>query len=318
MNVLIIYTVGFRFNEKITSNLEKEFPQHEFTAVDDTDVKIEQVEKAEIIVGFPNPSLLKYAKNLKWLHLSSIGVDKHIDKSIYANPGIKLTNSSGISGKPISDHIIGLMIALTRNFKFFFMNQAKHEWVKRDPQKDMFGSTALLVGLGDVGKTLAKKLKALDMYTIAVKRTLSDKPDYIDEIFTVDHLDEVLPRADFVILCLATTPETIGIINSKRIECMKRDAYIINIGRGLLIDQDALYNALLNKRIAGAAIDVSTPEPLPPDNPLWTLDNLIITPHCSGKSLSTTDRQYSVFRDELRRFSAGEELHNLIDFDLKY
>ena len=318
MNILIINTVGFRFSDENISNLRKDFPEHEFTVVDDKDVTDDEVRRAEVMVGFPDPKLLSKAENLKWLHLSSIGVDKHVDKSLYANPDVILTNSSGIYGKPISDHIVGYMIALTRNFPFFIRNQEKAAWIKKDADKDIFGSTALIVGLGDVGRNLARKLKAFDVHTIAVKRTMTEKPDYIDELYTTESLDELIPRADFVILCVAATPETAGIMNRDRIALMRKDSYLINIGRGSLIDQDALYEALSEKRIAGAAADSSTPEPLPPESRFWQLDNMIITPHCSGKSPTTYIRQYAVFYSELERFSKGEKLKNLIDFDLKY
>ncbi len=318
MKILIMNTVGFKFIDENIEELRRDFPQHEFIIVDDKDVTEDQIQEAEIMVGFPDPKILKNARNLKWLHLSSIGVDKHVDKALYANPDILLTNSSGIYGKPISDHIIGYMIALTRNFPFFIRNQEKSAWIKKDANKDLFGSTALIVGFGDVGRNLARKLKAFDVHTIAVKRTPSEKPDYLDELYTTEMLESLIPRADFIILCLAATPETIGIMSRKKIALMKTDAYLINIGRGSLIDQDALYDALSENRIAGAAADSSTPEPLPNDSKFWKLDNMIITPHCSGKSPTTYMRQFSVFRDELRRFSKGEKLKNLIDFDLKY
>lgn len=318
MNILIINTVGFKFSDENISELRNDFPQHDFIVVDDNAVTNEQVKNAEVMVGFPDPKILKNAVNLKWLHLSSIGVDKHVDRNLYANPDVLLTNSSGIYGKSISDHIVGYMIALTRNFPFFIRNQEKSAWIKKDANKDIFGSTALIVGLGDVGRNLAMKLKAFDVHTIAVKRTMTDKPDYVDELYTTESLDSLIPRADFIILCLAATPETTGIMNKERIALMRKDAYLINIGRGNLIDQDALYEALSENRIAGAAEDSSVPEPLPADSRFWNLDNLIITPHCSGKSPTTYIRQYAVFHGELERFSKGEQLKNLISFDLKY
>ncbi|WP_320128661.1 D-2-hydroxyacid dehydrogenase [uncultured Sphaerochaeta sp.] len=317
-NVLIMYTAGFKFDDCQVAKLTSDYPQCTFTVTDDTQVTVEQLEAAEVIVGFVKQEFIKKAKNLAWLHLSSIGVDKHIDKSIYCNPNILLTNSAGTYGKSISDHILGFMIALSRNFPFFQANQSKALWCKKDAAKDLFGSSVCIIGLGDVGMELSRKLKALDMYVIAVKRTITEKPSFIDELHTTDELDLVLPKADFVVLCLATTPETVNLMNRNRLKSMKKDAYFINIGRGTLVDQEALYDCLSHKEIAGAAIDVTTPEPLPEDSPLWKLDNLIITPHCAGKSPSTGKRHFQIFHDELGRYLNGERLKNLIDFKLRY
>lgn len=318
-DVLIVFAPGFSFSDDQISLLKKDYPSCNFRLSDNSTITEKDVETADVIVGFPDPALMKKAKNLKWLHLSSIGVDKHVKPELYANPDtIMLSNSSGTYGKSISEHIVGLMVSLTRNFPFFFANQKQSKWIKKDANKDLFGSTALIIGLGDVGSRTAMKLKAFGMNVIAVKRTPGEKPAYVDELYTTQELDRQIPRADFVILALAATPDTEGLMNRARFDLMKSDSYLINIGRGTLVDQEVMYEVLRDKKIAGAAIDVTTPEPLPEDSPLWSLDNLIITPHCSGKSPTTGNRQFAIFHDELGRFVAGKKPNNLIDFDLKY
>jgi phosphoglycerate dehydrogenase-like enzyme len=317
-NVLMVFAPGFKFTDGQLAALRKDFPCCEFTVSDNDTLTDRQLERAEVMVGFPKPEVLKKATNLKWLHLSSIGVDKHADPAIYANSAVMLSNSSGTYGRPIAEHIVGLMIALSRNFTFFFRNQERNHWEKKDANKDLYGSTVLIVGLGDVGRQVAMHLRGFGMHVIAVKRTLCEKPSYVDELFTTQDLDALLPKADYVILCLAATPETIGIMDRRRLMLMRKDAYIINIGRGSLVDQDALCEVLENRDIAGAAIDVMTPEPLPSESPLWRLDNLIITPHCSGKSPTTNLRQFQIFHDELQRYVEGNPPKNLIDFNLKY
>ena len=318
INVLIVYAPGFEFTDDQVKTLKAEYPQCAFEISDNDSVTDAQLEKAEVLVGFPNPAVLKKAKHLKWLHLSSIGVDKHVDQSLYASPDVMLSNSSGTYGHPISEHIVGLMVALARNFKFFMLNQPKALWEKKMANKDMFGSTVLIVGLGDVGSQVAQRLQGFGMHIIGVKRTMGPKPAYVDELYTSADLNTLLPKADFVVLSLAATPDTVHIMSKERLALMRKDAYLINIGRGTLIDQNALYEALKTKQIAGAAIDVSTPEPLPEDNPLWGLDNLIITPHCSGKSPTTSLRQFAIFKEELGRYVEGQKPKNLIDFKLKY
>jgi len=318
-NVLIVFAPGFMFTEEQITSLKEEFTTCNFAVSDNDRITIEELEWADVMVGFPNPDLMKKAKRLKWLHLSSIGVDKHVNPEIFADPAsIMLSNSSGTYGKPISEHIVGLMIALSRNFKFFMKNQQEGKWIKKDANKDLNNSTALIVGLGDVGSQTAIKLKAFGMHVIAIKRSMCERPSYVDELYTTEKLDQLLTRADYVILSLAATPDTIGIMSSERLRLMRKDAYLINIGRGNLVDQDSLIEVLSNNEIAGAAIDVTTPEPLPGDSPLWKLDNLIITPHCSGKSPNTYLRHFQTFHDELKRYVNGERLNNLIDFKLKY
>lgn len=317
-NILVIYTTGFEFTKDQEDKLTADFPQCGFTFRQDTCVDGDSIKNAEVIVGFPKPELVKKAENLKWLHLSSIGVDKHIDKSIYQNEEILLTNSSGTYGKPISDHVLGLMIMLARNLHFFRDQQAQHLWNKIDANKDLFHSTLCIIGLGDIGKNLAVKAKALGMKVIGIKRTAAQLPGYLDELYTTEALDQVLPQADFVVLSLATTKETVNLMSRERLGLMRKDAYLINIGRGALLDQEALYDALNTGSLAGAAIDVTTPEPLPEDSKLWGLKNLIITPHVSGKSPTTCQRQFSVFYHNLERYLSGKELDHVIDFDLMY
>ena len=181
-NILVIYTTGFEFTKDQEDKLTADFPQCGFTFRQDTCVDGDSIKNAEVIVGFPKPELVKKAENLKWLHLSSIGVDKHIDKSIYQNEEILLTNSSGTYGKPISDHVLGLMIMLARNLHFFRDQQAQHLWNKIDANKDLFHSTLCIIGLGDIGKNLAVKAKALGMKVIGIKRTAAQLPGYLDEL----------------------------------------------------------------------------------------------------------------------------------------
>ena len=317
-NVLVIYTAGFEFTKNQENKLREDFPQCNFAFIPDSEVDEGTVENAEVIVGFPKPELVKRANQLRWLHLSSIGVDKHIDKSLYCNKDIILTNSAGTYGKPISDHVIGMMLMLSRNLHYFRDQQNQHKWHKMDSTKDLFNSTLCIIGLGDVGKNLAIKAKALGMKVIGVKRTPAPVPPYLDELYTTGSLDQILPQADFVVLSLATTKETIHIMNRERLSLLRKDAYLINIGRGALIDQDALYEYLNTGRLAGAAIDVMTPEPLPEDSPLWGVKNLIITPHVSGKSPTTNQRQFSIFYDNLKKYVLDEALSNVIDFELMY
>ncbi|PNV61420.1 D-2-hydroxyacid dehydrogenase [Clostridium sp. chh4-2] len=318
INVAVIYTAGFEFDKEQEETLVKDFPGCRFVFKRDGEITPPEIGEADVMVGFPLPEQVKMASHLKWLHLSSIGVDKHVNRELYCNQDAVLTNSAGTYGMPISDHVLGLMLMLSRNLHYFRDQQSLCEWKKMDSTKDLFRSTLCIVGLGDVGRTLAVKARNLGMKVIGVKRTMIEKPEYLDELYTSEQLNEVIPRADFVVLSLATTKETVHIMDRNRLSLLRKDAYLINIGRGALIDQEALYEFLKNDRFAGAAIDVTTPEPLPPDSPLWGLKNLIITPHVSGKSPSTGQRQFSVFYENLSRYVNNDKMKNIIDFELMY
>ncbi len=317
-NVLVLYTAGFQFTDRQIQTLRDEYPTCDITAVDENDATAGQLERAEVMVGFVRPEHIRAAKNLKWLQLSSIGVDKHVDRALYANPDFRLTNSSGAYGKPISDYVVCAMIMLAKSMHILRDQQQSHLWRKIDARKDLFESTVAVLGLGDVGGQVAYKAKALGMRVLAVKRRPSPKPDYVDELFLTEEADKVIPQADFVVLTMAATPDTKGFMDRRRLALMRKDAYLINIGRGTLVDQEALAEALNSEAIAGAALDVTTPEPLPQDSPLWDAKNLILTPHISGKSPSTYMRHFALFEENLGRYLEGQPLKNLIDFDRQY
>lgn len=317
-NVLILFTDGFHFSAEQMAKLFERFPSCHITAVDESDVNDEQLREAEVMVGFVKEPNIRKASRLKWLQLSSIGVDRHLNREMYCNPNILLTNSSGTYGKPISDYVIATMIMLAKSLYKTRDNQALHHWVKYNAAKDLFDSTVAVLGLGDVGSHVAQKAKALGMRVLAVKRTLAAKPAYVDVLFPTEEADQAIAQADFVVLAMAATTETAGFMDARRLALMRKDGYLINIGRGSLVDQAALVQALNQDAIAGAALDVTTPEPLPVDDPLWDAKNLILTPHISGKSPSAGQRQFAIFYRNLERYLAGQPLENVIDFSLGY
>jgi phosphoglycerate dehydrogenase-like enzyme len=294
------------------------YPHLEVTTLKGTTYTSEQLAKAEIIVGFPKPEDLVHATSLRWLHAPSSGVTQYADKALFARKDVLLTNSSGTYGKQIADHIIGMIIAFNHNF-FTYHNQMKERvWKNIFPSHDIWESTLLIVGLGDIGTNLAKRAKAHGMRVLAVKRTASEKPSCVDALKTIDELDSLLGQADYLALCPAYTKETEHLIDAKRLSMMKSTAYLINVGRGALVDEQALIEALETKRLAGAGLDVTQLEPLPPTSKLWNLENVFITPHSSGLSPSDPHQVFSLFLNNLRKFLHGEPMQNLVDFQRKY
>jgi len=273
---------------------------------------------AEVIIGQPYPKYLKKAQKLKWVQLTSAGADHVADVSLYATDDVILTNASGVYGKPIAEHVFAMILAFSRNLMQYERNRQNCRWEPVLPMRDFYGSTLCVVGLGDIGKEVAIRGKAFGARVIAVKRTAGDCPPYVDELYRTDEIDRVLPKADYLVLALPNTPETKGILSEERIAKIKPGAFIVNVGRGAAICQEALVCALQEGRIAGAGLDVTDPEPLPADNPLWKMPNVIITSHTSGFSKQNWSRHAKIIQENLARYVEGKPLLNQVDFRNKY
>jgi len=294
------------------------YPELQVTIAGEDSYTPEQMAESEIIVGFPKTKDLLMAKNLKWLQTPSVGVGQYVDKQLYADEGILLTNAVGTYGRQIADHVIGMIVGFNHCLFTYRDQMREQKWERYFPGSDLWESTLLMIGFGDIGKNLAPRAKAMGMQVLAVKRTLTGKSNSVDELHTVDELDSLLPRADYVIVCVASTPQTEGIMDKMRIGLMKKGSYLINVARGTLIDQDALINALERGQLAGAGLDVTEPEPLPKDSKLWNLPNVLVTPHASGLSKSDPHQVFEIFFKNAGRYLKNEKMQNLVDFTLKY
>lgn len=273
---------------------------------------------AEIIIGQPNRKYLKGAKALKWLQVTSAGADHVADESLYASDNVILTNASGVYGKPIAEHVFAMILSFNRNLMQYERNRQKSEWNPILQIRDFYGSTLCIVGLGDIGREVAVRGKAFEARVIAVKRTAGECPPYIDKLYGTDEIDLALPQADYLVLALPNTPETKGILSAERIARLKPGAFVVNVGRGAAICQDALIRALQEGKLAGAGLDVTDPEPLPADSPLWKMPNVIITSHTSGSSPGNWERFAELIRKNLILYTEGKPLVNRVDYKLKY
>lgn len=275
----------------------------------------------EIFYGFPPMNLLKKAKNLKWYCCSFAGVDKFLSDDIYPHPDVILTNSSGAYGITISEHMIMVTLMLLRHMPTYVETVRKHEWHASIPMRSICGSTITVLGTGDIGTHFARRAKAMGAKLIrGVRRTAKPGDPCYDEMYTFDRLDKILPKTEILVMALPSTPETIGILSRERIALLPKDAIVVNVGRGTAIDQEALMEALNEERIAGAALDVLVPEPLPVDHPLWDTKNLIITPHISGNmSLGITrDLDVAMFCEDLENYAAGRPLKRYVNRNIGY
>ncbi len=309
-NILVL----IRLSDEQKRFLEEKAAGAEFTYTTHKLVRSEQIENANIIIGNPDAELLKAARKLEWLQLQSAGVAEYTKEGVLSGD-IILTNATGAYGLAISEYMLGVLLELYKRLHLYRDNQQEGNWSYLGKVKAIFNSTALIVGMGDIGGEFAKRLKALGAYTIGIKRTDAIKPDYLDELYTMDKLETLLPRADVVTLCLPETKLTNKIINKSTLKLMKNDAVLINVGRGNAVDTEALCDALEAGQLFGAALDVTDPEPLPKDHRLWSMKNAVITPHVSGGfSLEETGQRIAgIAAENLEAFIQGKNLINVID-----
>ena len=266
-----------------------------------------------------SPELVKAAPNLKWFASFFAGVDPLLTPGVLGEE-ILLTNGSGAYGVTIAEHLIMVTLTLMRRYpeyqQIVSQKSFRHDLILRS----IHGSTIVICGTGDIGSKFAQRLRPFcPAKVIGVNRT-GRQAEGFDEIYTIDRLDEVLPMADVLALTLPGTPLTTNLITRERLARMKQDAYLINIGRGSCLDQEALAEALNSGALAGAALDVFRTEPIPENDPIWDAKNLIITPHCSGQMTLryTRDTLVDMFCENLGRFCQSQPLNHVIDRNLAY
>lgn len=269
----------------------------------------------EIIYGHPEPAWLREAGRLRWLCSDFAGVEKYLDEAVWPRPDCLLSNSSGAYGPTIAEHIVMVLLMLLRRMPEYQSALGAGAWPFFTPIRSLTGSRVVALGTGDVGRNAARRLKALGAAVTGVCRSGRSEEAAFDQVLPMGELDNVLPQADALVMALPATAETAGVLSRRRIALLPPTAFVVNVGRGSAIDQPALVEALMARRLAGAALDVMEPEPLPADHPLWRCPNTIITPHISGNmSLGLTcDLDVDMFCRDLGRYANRETLENLVD-----
>ena len=280
----------------------------------------EELANAEIMIGNPSLDTLAKCKNLKWLQIASSGADSYAKSGLLDKEKTVLTNATGAYGHAIAEYMVAGVMAVTKKLHLYRDNQPQGLWIDLGFSRTVRGSKVLVVGLGDIGGQFAEKMFNLGCEIHAIKRTMKDIPDYVKSVSTLDKLDSLLPEMDIVALCLPNSAETQNIIDSRQLELMKNDSVLINVGRGNAVNTDALTNALENNKIGTAILDVTNPEPLPADHPLWKCKNVLITPHISGgyHAQETIEGIENIILENAQRYVDGRELINYVDFDTGY
>ncbi|MBI4877306.1 MAG: D-2-hydroxyacid dehydrogenase [Acidobacteria bacterium] len=272
-----------------------------------------QAADADAILGAMNNDLLSVAKKLAWVQSYSAGVERWLTPEFKAS-GVTLTNGKIIQGPNIADHAFSMLLALTRELHRIIPNRVKEEWMRGKFEPiELRGKTAVIVGVGGIGMQIAQRAKGFDMRVIGVDPKDISYTPLVDRMVTPDRLDSVLPEADVVFLSAPHTPQSEGMMGARQFELLKKGAYFVAVSRGKLYDTDALVKALDSRRVAGAGLDVTNPEPLPKGHALWKFENVIVTPHIAGQSDHVQQRRMDLLKENIRRFAAGEPLLNVVD-----
>ena len=272
-------------------------------------------DEVEIFAGWPAPDLLVAAPNLRWYQQWSAGSDWLARYPEAAERPFLVTNASGVHPVQIAEHAFAMMLAFGRKLHEAVRCQAAREW-KAPPGEslsELYEKTLLMIGLGAIGERIALVGHALGMRVLGMRRTLANPPAGVIAVYPPERLPTVLPECDFVVLAPPLTRETRGMIGERELRAMKPTAFLVNVGRGKLIDEAALIRGLQEGWIAGAGLDVFESEPLPQDSPLWDMPNVIMTAHYAGASPRYYERAMPIFLDNLRRYRDGEALRNLVD-----
>ena len=279
----------------------------------------EDVDWAQVILGNVPAAMLHGSPALEWLQTNSAGVEAYIQPGVLAGDTL-LTNATGAYGLAIAEHMLGMLLELFKKLELYRDAQKSGAWQSQGAVKAVYGSTVLVLGMGDIGGEFAARCKALGAKVIGVRRSPRPCPEYADEVHLLEDLDSLLPQADVVAITLPGTDATRGLMSRERLAKMKEGAVLLNVGRGFIVDTEALCDALERGHLSGAGVDVTDPEPLPHTHRQWNIPTAVVTPHISGfyHLRETHERIVGIFLENLRHFQAGEPLRNLVDFATGY
>ena len=304
----------------VQDSLTREFSsQYEIVfAQDDPEVIARELKTAEAVIGEPAPALLHTAPNLKWMQITWAGADR-FTRDFPEN--VVLTNASGAFGRIISEYTMGMILAQYKRFPEYYVNQKKKVWADLGRERSLLGKRVLILGTGNVGASIAQKLHAFGTYNIGINRS-GNCPEHFDETHPLNELDLFLPEADIVIGALPRTPFTQGLFDYSRMLRIKKDALLVNVGRGTMIVTKDLEQLLDEGHFSGVVLDVMDPEPLPETSGLWNHDRVLLTPHISGIGFGHEDATeaaiWDICRENLRNFAANQPLTHVVDVAAGY
>lgn len=304
------------------AELIRRHPEHSFVHAADTAAAARELPGAEAMVTWTSGydeafvrTVREKADALRWIQFTTSGIDSVLRAGGFP-PGTIVTNSSGLSAPMVSEHAFALMLMLGHRLRDALAAGARHEW-PRDLKTGMialYKKTICIIGLGAIGQEAARRARGFDMKVIGISRAYAPD-DLVHEVFPRERMNDALARADVVLLATTATAETLDMINARTLAACKTGAILINIARGDLVDEDALADACRSGHLTGAGLDVTKIEPLPESSPLWSLPNVIITPHIAGGGMDNSAMLLDIVDDNIRRYTAGEPLTRRLDWE---
>jgi phosphoglycerate dehydrogenase-like enzyme len=299
--------------------LQRQAPQAKL--IDISAATPREIAAADATLGVCSAEVLAQAKQLQWIQWTAAGVERCVQQPPVRERHILLTNLQRTMGPSMAEHVLGMMLMLSRHLDYFLREQQQAHWAQEGPRPqlaDLEGKTVLVVGLGGIGTEVARRAHAFGMRVIATRASGRNGPDYVSYVGLPDELLKLAREADFVVNCAPITPQTTGIFNKEFFAALKPGAYFVSVGRGRSTVTADLIAALKSGALAGAGLDVFDPEPLPADSPLWHLSNLIITPHVSADTPFAEEQRSAVIVENLRRYAAGEPMLSVVDVERGY
>lgn len=275
---------------------------------------------ADILFDFDHThrdDLPQLATNLKWIQATSAGIGQFVKRLGYGDTGWIFTTASGVHARPLAEFCSMAMLMFAKDFQYLRREQEAHHW-ERYCAKELSSSTLGIIGLGNIGQEVARIAKAFDMRVVGNRRNPSLPVEYVDHLYGMDDLETLLEQSDYLVLCCPHTPETEGLIGAEQLAMLPQGAVLINISRGVVVDQPAMIDALQSGHLGGVALDVTNPEPLPSDSVLWDMPNVLISPHSASTAATENQKIVDLFCDNLHRYLAGENMINVLDVDLLY
>lgn len=309
-----------RANPAVLAQLQAAAPGVEVVAAAEGDALAAQLAGAQVVVGLCSEETLAAAPGLHWIQTWWVGVEGCVSVPGLTERGIVLTNTQRTSAIPIAEHAVAMMMALARGLPAYGRLQHTATWQDSDgpPVRELTGATVLVVGLGGIGTEVARRAHGLGMRVIATRNSSREGPDYVARVGLPDELHALAAEADFIVSAVPLTAQTSGMFDQAFFNAARKGSHFINIGRGGTVVTDDLLAALRSGQLTGAGLDVTDPEPLPSDHPLWSADNVIITPHVAADSDQQRERYVLLVAENLRRYVAGEALLNVVDIERGY
>lgn len=314
--------MNFKIILLLPPNTHQDWPDRIRSAVSGCDVKLfnktgdamEDLADADAVYGSVGPEIFPYAHKLKWIQAPAASPQAGYYHEALVKSPVVVTNMRGIYNEHVGNHAMVLLLALSHHLERYMSQQLNSNWKPLEPSVFLSESTALIIGTGGIGTETARLCASFGIKVIGVDPRINEAPLHVSELHRPCDLDKILGKVDFVIMITPETPETQGLMNSKRFGLMKETAYFINVGRGACVVLADLVEALCSKSIAGAGLDVFEKEPLPPNHPLWTMPNVILTPHIAAlEGAHLEERRRHILIENCKRFGSGRTLLNIVD-----